>query len=282
MEMDPATGKLTRRAALRMFASAAGVALLAACQAPAGGPSSAPTAAAKPTAPAGRQRRRPRRPSRPLLQRPTAAAAATRQCRDGCDHDAAARAGFLPAGVGATSTAPVTAPKGQPRSGGTLRQGYLGDLPNLDGHWISGQHTIYPIWDRLVDLDSSLQPHPALAESWEVNPDFTQATFHLRKGVTWHTGRDLTSEDIAWNYNRIKSDRKIDGGIKANFFVPLGSIDTPDKNTVVLHATQPWPAIFNVLAWTNLIDPQTPPSRTNRSAAGRFRSSSGSRAITSP
>ena len=58
----------------------------------------------------------------------------------------------------------------------------------------------------------------------------------------------MTSEDIAWNYNRIKGDRKIDGGIKANFFVPLASVETPDKYTVVLHASQPWPAVFNVLA----------------------------------
>lgn len=128
----------------------------------------------------------------------------------------------------------------------------------------------YAIWDRLVDLDASLQPHPSIAESWEVTPDFTQATFHLRKGVTWHTGRELTSEDVAWNYNRIKSDRKIDGGIKANFFVPLASMDTPDKYTLVLHASQPWPALFNVLSWTNLIDPQTPPEQNKPVGTGPF------------
>jgi peptide/nickel transport system substrate-binding protein len=185
-------------------------------------------------------------------------------------NDPAAKAGFIPVGVGLTSTAPATAPKGQPRSGGMLTEGNLGDLPNLDGHWINGQHTTYPIFDRLVDLDASLQPHPALAESWDVNPDFTQATFHLRQGVTWHTGRPFTSEDVAWNYNRIKSDRKIDGGIKANFFTPLASIETPDANTVVLHATQPWPALFNVLAWTNLIDPQTPPEQNQPVGTGPF------------
>ena len=117
----------------------------------------------------------------------------------------------------------MTAAKGQPKTGGTLRVGNLGDLPNADGHWISGQNVIYPVYDRLVDLDASLQPHPALAESWDVNSDYTQITFKIRKGVNWHSGRELTAEDIAWNYNRIKSDRKIDGGIKANFFVPLGS-----------------------------------------------------------
>jgi peptide/nickel transport system substrate-binding protein len=95
-------------------------------------------------------------------------------------------------------------------------------------------------------------------------------TFHLHQGITWHTGRPFTSEDVAWNYNRIKADKKIDGGIKANFFTPLASIETPDANTVVLHASQPWPAIFNVLAWTNLIDPQTPPEQNQPVGTGPF------------
>jgi len=235
-----------------MFGSAAGVALLAAC-----GPASAP---APPTSPASS--------AAPPTVAPAAAQSTAAPAAQSADP--AAKAGFVPVGVGATSTGPATPPRGQPRSGGTLTEGNLGDLPNLDGHWINGQHTTYAIFDRLVDLDASLQPHPALAESWEVNPDFTQATFHLRQGVTWHTGRPFSSEDVAWNYNRIKSDRKIDGGIKANFFTPLASIDTPDPNTVVLHATQPWPALFNVLAWTNLIDPQTPPERNQPVGTGPF------------
>jgi peptide/nickel transport system substrate-binding protein len=238
---------LSRRAALRLFGSAAGMALLSACGPIATPPAAAPTGAApKPTTAAAAQ--------------PTSAAAT----------DPAAKAGFIPVGVNANSPDPATPPKGQPKSGGTLLEGNLGDLPNLDGHWINGQHTTYAIFDRLVDLDASLQPHPALAESWEVNPDFTQITFHLRKGVTWHTGRPFSSEDVAWNYNRIKGDRKIDGGIKANFFTSLGSIETPDANTVVLHASQPWPAIFNVLAWTNLIDPQTPPEQNQPVGTGPF------------
>ena len=151
-----------------------------------------------------------------------------------------------------------------------MRVGNLGDLPNADGHWINGQNVIYPVFDRLVDLDASLQPHPALAESWDVNSDFTQITFHLRQGVNWHSGRELTAEDVAWNYNRIKGDPKIDGGIKANFFVPVGSLETPDKYTLVLKATQPWPAVFNVLAWTNILDPQVPPEQNKPAGTGPF------------
>ena len=34
--------------------------------------------------------------------------------------------------------------------------------------------------------------------------------------------------------------------------------------------TQPWPALFNVLAWTNLIDPQTPPEQNQPVGTGPF------------
>jgi peptide/nickel transport system substrate-binding protein len=264
--------RLSRRATLRLFASAAGVALVAACQAPA--PANPPTAvpAAKPTAPASStQPTQTTGSAQPTAPAAAGGAAPTSATSSGAAApDRAAQAGFIPVGVGPSSTAPLTAPKGQPRTGGTLRIGNLGDLPNADGHWINGQNVFYGVYDRLVDLDASLQPHPSLAESWETNPDFTQITFHLRKGVMLHSGRELAAEDVAWNYNRIKGDRKIDGGIKANFFVPLGSIETPDKYTVVLKATQPWPAVFNVLAWTNILDPQVPPEQNKPSGTGPF------------
>lgn len=240
---------------MRYFASAAGVALLAACQGPAPATPATPAPAPKPT-------------TAPAAQPATAGATATTSTAAGGDR--AAQAGFVPVGVAASSTAPLTPPKGEPRSGGTLRVGNLGDLPNADGHWINGQNVFYGVYDRLVDLDASLQPHPSLAESWETNPDFTQITFHLRKGVMLHSGRELSAEDIAWNFNRIKGDLKIDGGIKANFFVPLGSVETPDKYTAVLKATQPWPAVFNVLAWTNILDPQVPPEQNKPSGTGPF------------
>ncbi len=265
MSIEPRDAGISRRAALRFFGAAAGMALLAACQppAPANPPTSQPQAAPKPTTAPAPQ------PTAATTAVTSATAATAPNVASGST-DRPAQAGFLAVGVAQGSTAPVTAPKGQPRTGGTLRIGNLGDLPNADGHWINGQNVIYPVFDRLVDLDASLQPHPALAESWDANADFTQITFRLRKGVQWHSGRELTAEDVAWNYNRIKSDRKIDGGIKANFFVPLGSIETPDKNTVVVKATQPWPAVFNVLSWTNILDPQVPPEQNKPAGTGPF------------
>jgi MarR-like DNA-binding transcriptional regulator SgrR of sgrS sRNA len=52
------------------------------------------------------------------------------------------------------------------------------------------------VWDRLVSQDLTTRPQPMLAEHWEVSPDFTQVTLHIRHGVRFHTGRELTSQDV--------------------------------------------------------------------------------------
>src|SRR5207302_3788457 len=101
MHFEPGTPKLSRRAALRLLTAASGVALLAACQtaAPLTPPTAAPTAPSKPAAATVA----PAQTAAPA--QPTSAVAAG---------DRAAQQGFLPVGVGPTSTAPLTAPKGQP------------------------------------------------------------------------------------------------------------------------------------------------------------------------
>ena len=37
-------------------------------------------------------------------------------------------------------------------------------------------------------------------ESWDVSEDFTTYTFHMREGMKWSDGEDLTTEDVAWKF----------------------------------------------------------------------------------
>ncbi len=146
----------------------------------------------------------------------------------------------------------------QPRSGGILRQGNLGDLPTLDGNFLNGQSTIYPVWDRLVELDPQLNPIGILAESWDVDDKYTRIALHLRKGVQWHTGRELVADDVAWNIHRVSSDPKVAGGGFYNWMSQtLTGIETPDKYTIVLQAERSWPAVFDTLSLLSIIDPVT-------------------------
>ena len=44
---------------------------------------------------------------------------------------------------------------------------------------------------------------PDLLEGWEASDDLKTWTLHVRKGLKWHNGRELTAEDIAWNINHV-------------------------------------------------------------------------------
>jgi len=95
-----------------------------------------------------------------------------------------------------------------------------------------------------------------LAESWDINSDFTQFKLNLRKGVQYHSGREFTSDDVLWNFLRVK-DPAIGGGIFASYVAPLKSVEAPDKYTVVITANQPYPYVSHILQTMNMLDPAT-------------------------
>jgi peptide/nickel transport system substrate-binding protein len=87
--------------------------------------------------------------------------------------------------------------------------GMVGDLTQLEGQLIipGSLDTLWQIYDRLTAYDDKLQPQPMLAESWEVTPDSKEITLRLRKGVQFHSGREMTSDDIRANITRAQNPK---------------------------------------------------------------------------
>ena len=56
--------------------------------------------------------------------------------------------------------------------------------------------------NNLVQFQDDMSLGPDLAESWEVNSDATEFTFQLRKGVTFHDGKDCNADDVVYSMNR--------------------------------------------------------------------------------
>jgi peptide/nickel transport system substrate-binding protein len=50
-----------------------------------------------------------------------------------------------------------------------------------------------------VSYDANVTPGPRLANAWQWSPDFRQLTLTLRQGVTFHSGRAVTSNDVRFN-----------------------------------------------------------------------------------
>ncbi|WP_256758454.1 ABC transporter substrate-binding protein [Cohnella sp. WQ 127256] len=58
------------------------------------------------------------------------------------------------------------------------------------------------IFEQLFTLNADYKPVPVLAESVEISQDGLTYTFPLRKGVKFHNGKEMTSEDVVASMNR--------------------------------------------------------------------------------
>ncbi|WP_035154604.1 ABC transporter substrate-binding protein [Cohnella thermotolerans] len=68
-------------------------------------------------------------------------------------------------------------------------------------------HLVRQIYDRLVRFDEKLERIvPGIAHHWTSNEEGTEWTFYLRKGVLFHDGRELTSVDAAFTFERLAGD----------------------------------------------------------------------------
>ncbi len=67
----------------------------------------------------------------------------------------------------------------------------------------------HPIYNRLVEFETgTTNVVPGLAESWEASEDGLEYTFHLRKGVKFHSNdaftptRDFNADDVIFSFER--------------------------------------------------------------------------------
>lgn len=58
------------------------------------------------------------------------------------------------------------------------------------------------VMEQLVTLKANGEIGPELCESYDVNEDSSEFTFHVRKGVKFHNGKEMTSADVVASLNR--------------------------------------------------------------------------------
>jgi len=127
-----------------------------------------------------------------------------------------------------------------PADPGTLVVGLEANPTNLDPRLATGAAAVRIIpllFNSLLRLDPAGQPAPELAISWET-PSPTSYVLHLRRGVRFHDGSELTSADVRYTYDwmRDPKNRSPNQGALA----VVTAIETPDPATVRFTLKEPF------------------------------------------
>ena len=93
--------------------------------------------------------------------------------------------------------------------GGTLRIGMsIQDVSSPHTYAWEGQHNVArAVCEYLTLTGHDNITRPYLLENWEASDDLRTWTLTLRKGIKWHSGRELTCDDIVWNLKRVLDDK---------------------------------------------------------------------------
>jgi len=142
-------------------------------------------------------------------------------------------------------TAAFGTEKWEERQGGTLTFGSAKEVtsphPWTTTSSVDG-HTKESTWlEPLLQLTGDGSLAPVLATSWDANDDLSQWTFHLREGVLFHTGEEMTSADVVWSANYIMDATNAARG-HGDMAPLVRSVEAVDKYTVRFNMVGSQPA----------------------------------------
>lgn len=134
------------------------------------------------------------------------------------------------------SALPYSGALAAPKKGGHFRMGKAHgqttdtlDPGTAENYFMNA--LLHGIHGRLTEVAPDGTLKPEVAESWEASPDATEYRFKLRRGLTFHDGKDVTVEDVvaSINYHRGEESTSAAGPIVA----PILDIFVEGDDTVV-------------------------------------------------
>jgi len=151
------------------------------------------------------------------------------------------------AGASWLAVGPVGAQAPQPKKGGVLRVAMIGEPPSLDLHWttavitreISGN-----VLETLFTLDAKYQPVPMLADGYEALDGARRYVINLRKGVRFHTGKELTSADVVPSLRRWGKTASTGKAV----FQTVEAVEAKGPTTVEIRLKEPSGVLIMALA----------------------------------
>lgn len=153
----------------------------------------------------------------------------------------------LALGLAAPAIAADYVPDPEAKAGGAITITYKDDVATLDpaiGYDWQNWSMIKSLFDGLMDyVPGTTELRPGLAESYEMSDDGLTYTFHLRPGVKFHNGREMTADDVKYSLDRVTLPATQSPG--AGFFASIKGADAMADGSAT------------ALEGVSVVDPQT-------------------------
>jgi peptide/nickel transport system substrate-binding protein len=94
---------------------------------------------------------------------------------------------------------------------------------------------LYAVHDALVRPLPGQKMGASLAESWTESPDGLVYEFRLRRGLKFHNGDALTTDDVKWSFERYQ------GAGARELRARVRQVEIVDQTVIRFHLKEPWP-----------------------------------------
>ncbi|MFD3613424.1 ABC transporter substrate-binding protein [Streptomyces atroolivaceus] len=167
---------------------------------------------------------------------------------------------------------------GSSASGGTwdkaavVNIGSLYEPQNLDNTAGGGQGVTEAlngnVYEGLFGLADDGKVDKLLAQDYEISADGLTYTFTLRDGVKFHSGKELTSQDVKYSLEKVLADES-QSARKSNLEV-VKDIATPDARTVRIALSKKSVSFVYNLSYVWIINSQAKDLKTTEDGTGPY------------
>lgn len=161
--------------------------------------------------------------------------------------------GLISACGGSTpATSAVSAGAG-PKKGGTLRAAITGGsssdtLNPLSAITNADFARVNNLFEPLIGLTPAAQPVYILADELTPNATATQWTLRIRKGITFHNGKDLTADDVIYTFRQILNPKAPAAAAAGLSSIDAAGLAKLDSHTVRIPCKTPFGTLHQALA----------------------------------
>lgn len=136
--------------------------------------------------------------------------------------------------------------------------GAANDTTSMDPHFhraASNQNWNNHVFERLIEPGRNGETTPVLAESWE-NEDETHWLVHIRQGIKFHNGNDLTAEDVVFSMERAPNVPNSPASWAAAV-VEIADMEIVDDYTIRFTTHNPSPKFIEDIGQIHIVDSET-------------------------